>query len=71
MKNIIENKLLEAINIGMTQFEGNSQIEAFEEASREFENLVKKGLVEKRGYNLMTITETHLHTTAFNVKEKV
>ena len=44
----------------------DKKLEAFEQASRDFENLVKSGLAKKRGYNLMTMDKKHLNTSPFN-----
>lgn len=50
-------------------FKDDNTLAAFERASLEFENLVKRGLVKRRGYNLMTIDKKHLYFSNFNTNE--
>jgi len=41
-----------------------------ETAFKEFEVLVEKGLTKRRGYNLMSITDVHLHRLTFNTADE-
>ena len=66
MENIVEN-LQQTIKKIEHSFENNSKLKEFEKASIQFEELVKKGLVQRRGYNLMSITDMHLHRLEFNI----
>ncbi len=38
----------------------SEELRSFEEAIKDFEELINKGLIKKRGYNLITIEEKHL-----------
>lgn len=62
----IEKEINSVIEASIKNFEGNELLVQYEDASKKFEDLVKKGLVKKRGYNLLSITESHLHRSRFN-----
>jgi hypothetical protein len=51
------------------KFQGDATLVAFEQASIEFEELVKKGIAKRRGYNLMTIEGKHLQRYCVNSNE--
>ena len=42
------------------------QLKEFEEASKKFDELVKNGIITKRGNNQLSITDTHLYHEVFN-----
>ncbi len=42
------------------RFQNDATLASFEQASVEFEKLVRSGIVKRRGYNLMTIEGKHL-----------
>ncbi len=44
----------------------SEELKTFELAIQEFEDMVNKGLVRKRGYTLITIEEKHLKNTQYS-----
>lgn len=66
MENSIISEINIAIQISSENFEENELIKLFENANKEYELLVEKGLTKKRGYNLLSITDIHLHRLDFN-----
>jgi len=65
----LEVKIQESIKQFSEKFSQCDNIKEFENTNREFEILVKKGIVEKRGNNLFSISDLHLkEQTVFNVK---
>lgn len=62
-----ETKRLQKV---VLEFENNSnsldQIHSFSKASKEFEHLVRSGVVSKRGNQQMSIDKTHLNNYAVN-----
>lgn len=61
MKDLIVKKLEEVIESNSKRFVNDKRIMAFENAIKEFDLMVEKGLVKKRENNLMSITDSHLH----------
>ena len=59
VENIIKNK----------DFLNDPILKKFEEASKEFERMVEAGIVKRRGYTLLTITD-HLPVVKFNQPQK-
>lgn len=66
MKNI-EDKLKEVCAIYKKTSNNSNIILEYEDSIRKFDELVSKGLVKHRGYNLKTIDNIDYHTVAFNV----
>jgi hypothetical protein len=62
----ILTQLEESIEISSNLFKDDTILKEFELASIQFEELVKKGLVKKRGYSLVSITDIHLFNTYVN-----
>ncbi len=48
------------------KYQNDTKLASFEQASIEFEKLVKSGLLKKRDYNLMTIERKHLNRFSIN-----
>ena len=72
MESLILEQLKNAIEIASIKFGADKGLKDFEKASKEFDELIEKGIARKRGYNLLTITENHLHRINFNIqKEKI
>lgn len=67
MENSIINDINIAIQISMEKYIKDETIKEFEDAYKEYLILVEKGLTKMRGYNLMTITDIHLHRLNFNI----
>lgn len=62
----IEKKVIETIDNQSKKFEDNSVIQQYSEASKEFEDLVKKGYAKHRGNNLLSAENFHLERYRFN-----
>lgn len=51
------------------KFEDSAELKAFEKTNEDFETLVKAGIVQKRGNNLLSTAESHLKSQVwFNTK---
>lgn len=65
----IEQKVRESLK--NTVFAGDKEVEEFEKANQKFEELIEKGLIKKRGNNLLSVADAHVKRQAwFNVKQK-
>ena len=65
----IEKKIKGCIKKFEKKFEDNAELKAYEKINDEFEALVKAGVVEKRGNQLLSSSESHLKSHVwFNVK---
>lgn len=69
METTIEKKLNEVLVSSTEKFKNSDMLIKFKEASNEFERLVDLGIVTKRGNNLISITDTHLHKLNVNKSE--
>jgi len=70
MEATIINELLDIIEKETTKLKDDTAVKGYEKASAEFEDLVRKGFVQKRGYNLLTIGDAHLHKVFFNTNKQ-
>ena len=66
MKTKIINDLKETIEQEERRLKDDNILNSFKEASKEFDRLVEDGIVKRRGYNLITIEEKHLHRYSIN-----
>lgn len=67
----IEKKIKIAVNQLSKEFEASPQLKSFEKVNAEFESWVQKGVVKKRGNQLLSSSENHLKSQVwFNVKKK-
>lgn len=65
----IEKDLKDYIKEYGKKFEGNAELNAYEKINDDFKALVKSGVIEKRGNQLLSIAETHLKSQVwFNTK---
>lgn len=62
----IDKKVLNTIENVKDQFSESKFIGKYEQAIIDFEELIAKGLATRRGNQLISITESHLHRTPFN-----
>lgn len=69
MEKTIEQKLIEAIANSNDKFKNEILLNEFEKASEQFEKLVSLGIAKKRGNNLISITDIHLHKSNLNKSE--
>lgn len=66
METNLTKKLEKVLEKEKARLEKEETLEKFEKAAEEFEEMIKKGLVKRRGYNLMTIDNKHLNGCTFN-----
>lgn len=62
----IDRKIKKTLVTEAKKHEGDASLNAFVKASAEFDELIKKGLVKRRGNNLLSITDKHLQQYAIN-----
>lgn len=56
----IEKQLMESVETLKKKFAGNEQVKAFEKTNDQFQELVEKGIVKKRGHNLLSPADAHV-----------
>ncbi len=61
MEMVITENLIQVISDNERNFLGDSNLTSFENAIREFDELVEKGFAKKRENNLLSFTDSHLH----------
>jgi hypothetical protein len=61
MENIISEKLIQVISDNETTFSDDTLLSSYEDAIKEFDELVEKGFAKRRENNLLSFTDTHLH----------
>ena len=61
MENIISERLIQVISDNKTTFSDDILMSSYENAIKEFDELVEKGFAKKRENNLLSITDAHLH----------
>ena len=69
MESKIEISLLESLSFAEDMFKNDSTLEQFEKTGKEFDELVKRGIAKKRGYNLLSISDkAYMRKVTFNGK---
>lgn len=67
----IESELKKTLISYQEKFRNDNKILEFESMSKKFDELVEKGLVKKRGNNLLTTSELHIKNKLFfNIRSK-
>ena len=61
-----QKKVIDTLNKESEQLKGDKILDQFIEANKEFDELVNKGLVKKRGNQLMSISDSHFNRHVFN-----
>jgi hypothetical protein len=61
MENIISERLMQVISENEITFKEDAVMTSFENAIKEFDELVEKGFAKRRENNLMSFTDSHLH----------
>jgi hypothetical protein len=61
----IENQLTDVLVTQSLKFKDNVTVKSFEKALKNFDTMVEKGLVAKRGYNLLSIEESFYDKTTY------
>ena len=59
----------EIIKKGNTRQINGAQIEKFIKASEKFDDLVRRGLIKRRGYQLMGVDNAHNARTLINTRQ--
>lgn len=59
MKSKIENQLAESLSFAEKKFKNDDSIQQFEKSLKEFKELVAKGVVRERGYNLLSPSDNN------------
>ena len=67
MSTNIDKKVSEVIVKMDEQFQSDKAFKSIEQANILYEEMVKMGLIKKKGYNLASIVDIHLNTPVFNV----
>ena len=71
MSTNIDKKVSEVIVKMDKQFQSDKAFKSIEQANILYEEMVKMGLIKRKGYNLASIVEIHLNTPAFNTFSSV
>lgn len=65
----VEKQFIEQVESLRRKFAKDVKVNEFEKTSEQFDELVERGVVKKRGYNLLSPTDLHIKTKVrFNVK---
>jgi hypothetical protein len=65
----LEKKIIEELKILSGEFRQDEFTKEFEKTKKEFDELVDKGFVKKRGNNLLSPTDAHIKSRVwFNIK---
>lgn len=65
----IERKLVEQVGVLEKRFANSEETKQFLETSKEFDKLVERGVVQKRGNHLLSATDAHVKSQVwFNAK---
>lgn len=64
----LEKKFKETLESASEGFKNDPILKEYIEASKNFNKLVEKGMVVKRGHNLRSPGEMHLNPESFNTK---
>lgn len=71
MENIsTEKKLEQTLKNISKEFKTDKKVKEFEKALEDFKDLVSRGIAQKRGNNLISITESHRNIELINSKDK-
>ena len=62
----IENQLTDVLKTQSLKFKDNVTVKSFEKALKNFDTMVEKGLVVKRGYNLLSMEESFYDKTNYS-----
>lgn len=65
----IEKEMDKQLKIMEDKYGNDQKAKAYEESNKKFEDMVKKGFIQKRGNNLMPLAEAHQKShVRFNAK---
>lgn len=65
----IEKQVIQEIKSLEEKFANSTKVKGFDEISNRFETLVKRGVAQKRGNHLLSVSDAHIKQQVwFNVK---
>jgi len=71
MNSKIENVLKKSLSLAEKKFKGDNTAEQFEKSNKDFKDLVSKGFVRERGYNLLSLSDNNsAPRIVFNAKNR-
>ena len=62
----ISEQIIKIISVTEKDFEGEINYEELRKASESYNEMVKMGVIKKRGYNLLSIDQTNIKQPTFN-----
>ena len=65
----ISEQIIKIIGDTEKDLEGKSNYEELRKASESYNEMVKMGLIKKRGYNLISIDQTNIKQPTFNSQQ--
>lgn len=65
----ISEQIIEIINGTEKKFKGSSNFEELRKASEIYNEMLKMGIIKKRGYNLLSIDQTNIKHPTFNTHQ--
>jgi len=65
----ISEQIIKIISDTEKNFEGEINYEELRKASESYNEMVKMGLIKKRGYNLISIDQTNIKQPTFNSQQ--
>ena len=65
----ISEQIIKIISDTEKNFEGEINYEELRKASENYNEMVKMGVIKKRGYNLLSIDQTNIKQPTFNSQQ--
>ncbi len=65
----IEKDILKTLKLESKRFKNDPNIAKFDKASKEFSDLIDKGIAQPRGNQQMPVDRFHLKTYSFNTSQ--
>ncbi len=65
----ISEQIIKIISDTEKDFEGKINYEELRKASESYNEMVKMGVIKKRGYNLLSIDQTNIKQPTFNSQQ--
>jgi len=65
----ISEQIIKIISDTEKNFEGEINYEELRKASESYNEMVKMGVIKKRGYNLLSIDQTNIKQPTFNSQQ--
>lgn len=65
----ISEQIIKIISDAEKNFKGEAAYEELRKASENYNEMVKMGVIKKRGYNLLSIDQTNINQLTFNSQQ--